>query len=234
MSANPPASARPIAIIGGTGPAGMGLALRLARAGETIIIGSRDAQRAQQAAEAIARRVGGKANISGMENSAACAAADILMLTVPFEGQAALLKRLKSSIGAGSILIDATVPLATAVGGRASRTVGVWQGSAAEQAAELVPPEVSVVAAFHNVSAELMGGDNPLDCDVIVCSDDPDAAQLTRELAAKIPGIRAIDGGKLENARIVEQITALLIGMNIRHKAYAGIRITGLPPQAYR
>jgi len=97
-----------------------------------------------------------------------------------------------------------------------------------------VPDEVSVVAAFHNVCAELMGGDNPLDCDVIVCSDDPDAAQLTRELAAKIPGIRAIDGGKLENARIVEQITALLIGMNIRHKAYAGIRITGLPPNAYR
>ena len=103
-----------------------------------------------------------------------------------------------------------------------------------QQAAELVPKDVSVVAAFHNVSADLMDGDNPLDCDVIVCSDDPDAAQLTRELAAKIPGIRAIDGGKLENARIVEQITALLIGLNIRHKGHSGIRITGLPPAAYR
>jgi 8-hydroxy-5-deazaflavin:NADPH oxidoreductase len=169
-----------------------------------------------------------------MENSAACSAADILMLTVPFDGQAALLKQLKTALTPGSILIDATVPLAAAVGGRASRTLGIWQGSAAQQAAELVPKGVSVVAAFHNISAELLNGDAPLDCDVIVCSDDPDAAQLTRELAAKIPGVRAIDGGKLENARTVEQITALLIGFNIRHKGHAGIRITGLPPEAYR
>jgi NADPH-dependent F420 reductase len=228
------APSRPIAVVGGTGPAGMGLALRWARAGETIIIGSRDAQRAQQAAAAIQQKVGNHANVSGMENSEACVAADILMLTVPFVNQAVLLKQLKKSITPGSILIDATVPLAAGVGGRASRTVGVWQGSAAEQAAELVPEEVSVVAAFHNVSAELLFGDAPLDCDVVVCSDDPDAAQLTRDLAAKIPGVRAVDGGKLENARIVEQITALLIGLNIRHKGHAGIRITGLPPAAYR
>ena len=169
-----------------------------------------------------------------MENNAACAAADILMLTVPFEGQSSLLKKLKPAITEGTILIDATVPLAASVGGRASRTLGVWQGSAAQQAAELVPDGVSVVAAFHNVSAELLGTDTPLDCDVIVCSDDPDAGQLTRELAAKIPGVRAIDGGKLENARIVEQVTALLIGLNFRYKGHAGIRITGLPPNAYR
>src|SRR4029077_19276698 len=109
-------------------------------------------------------------------------------------------------------VIDATVPLASSVGGRASRPLGVWQGSAAEQTAELVPKGVSVVAAFHNLSADVLNGDDPLDCDVIVCSDDPDAAQLTRELAARIPGVRAIDGGKLENARIVEQVTALLMG----------------------
>jgi NADPH-dependent F420 reductase len=229
-----PAPIRPIAIIGGTGPAGMGLGLRWARAGETIIIGSRDEQRARQAAAAIQQRVGGQANVSGMENGQACAAADILMLTVPFESQASVLRQLKPAITAGSTLIDATVPLAAGVGGRPSRTLGVWQGSAAQQAAELVPEEVSVVAAFHNVSAELLGGDAPLDCDVIVCSDDRDAAQLTRDLAVKIPGVRAVDGGKLENARIVEQITALLIGMNIRHKGHAGIRITGLPPAAYR
>jgi NADPH-dependent F420 reductase len=229
-----PAPIRPIAIIGGTGPAGMGLGLRWARAGETIIIGSRDEQRARQAAAAIQQRVGEQANVSGMENGQACAAADILMLTVPFESQASVLRQLKPAITAGSILIDATVPLAAGVGGRPSRTLGVWQGSAAQQAAELVPEEVSVVAAFHNVSAELLGGDAPLDCDVIVCSDDRDAAQLTRDLAVKIPGVRAVDGGKLENARIVEQITALLIGMNIRHKGHAGIRITGLPPAAYR
>jgi hypothetical protein len=229
-----PVANRPIAVIGGTGPAGMGLALRWARAGETIIIGSRDEQRAEKVAKAIQEKAGSQANVSGMENAAACAAADILMLTVPFDGQAALLKQLKPAMTEGSILIDATVPLAASVGGRASRTLGVWQGSAAQQAAELVPKEVSVVAAFHNVSAELLYTDAPLDCDVIVCSDDPDAAQLTRELAAKIPGVRALDGGKLENARIVEQITALLIGMNIRHKGHAGIRITGLPPSAYR
>jgi len=228
------APVRPIAVIGGTGPAGMGLALRWARAGEAIIIGSRDAHRAEQAASAIRQKAGPKANVSGMENSAACIAADILMLTVPFEGQATLLKQLKASISPGSILIDATVPLAAGVGGRAARTRGLWQGSAPEQTAELVSNEVSVVAAFHNLSADLLNGDAPLDCDVIVCSDDPDAAQLTRELAAKIPGVRALDGGKLENARIVEQITALLIGMNIRHKGHAGIRITGLPPVAYR
>jgi 8-hydroxy-5-deazaflavin:NADPH oxidoreductase len=225
---------RSIAILGGTGPAGMGVALRWAHAGETIILGSRDAQRAQTAAAKVKERVGAHANISGMENSAACAAADILMLTVPFESQASLLKQLKPAISLGSILIDATVPLAAGVGGRASRTLGVWQGSAAQQAAELVPKGVSVVAAFHNISAELLNGDAPLDCDVIVCSDDPNAAQVARELAAIIPGVRAIDGGKLENARIVEQITALLIGLNIRHKGHAGIRITGLPPQAYR
>ena len=224
----------PIAILGGTGPAGMGLALRWARAGEAIIIGSRDEVRAQKAATALKLKIGNQAQISGMENSGACSATTLLALTVPFEGQASLLKQLKPSIRADSILIDATVPLAASVGGRASRPLGVWQGSAAQQAAELVPKGVRVVAAFHNLSAELLNGDDPLDCDVIVCSDHPDAAQITRELAAKIPSVRAIDGGKLENARIVEQMTALLIGLNIRHKGHAGIRITGLPPAAYR
>jgi NADPH-dependent F420 reductase len=225
---------RPIAILGGTGPAGMGLALRWARAGETIIIGSRDPQRAQESALKIKQQAGNGTQVSGVENSAACAAADILVLTVPFEGQAALLKQLKSAIRPGSILIDATVALAASVGGRASRTLGVWQGSAAQQAAELVPKGVSVAAAFHNLSAELLDGDDPLDCDVIVCSDDPQASELTRTLSAKIAGVRAIDGGKLENARTLEQITALLIGLNIRHKGHSGIRITGLPPEAYR
>jgi NADPH-dependent F420 reductase len=223
----------PIAILGGTGPAGMGLALRWARAGEIILLGSRDAKRAQEAANKVRDQAGKSASVSGMENSEACAAANLLVLTVPFEGQAALLKQLKPAIRPGSILIDATVALAAGVGGRASRTLGVWQGSAAQQAAELVPKGVSVAAAFHNLSAELLNGDDALDCDVIVCSDDANASQLTRTLAAKIPGVRAIDGGKLENARTLEQITALLIGLNIRHKGHAGIRITGLPGKAY-
>jgi hypothetical protein len=212
----------------------MGLALRWARAGEIIVLGSRDPKRAQEAADKIKQKAESKAQVSGMENSAACAAADILVLTVPFEGQATLLKQLKPAIRPGSILIDATVALAAGVGGRASRTLGVWQGSSAQQAAELVPKGVSVVAAFHNLSADLLNGDEDLDCDVIVCSDDPEALQLTRTLAAKLPGLGAIDGGKLENARILEQITALLIGLNIRHKGHSGIRITGLPPEAYR
>jgi len=225
---------RSITILGGTGPAGMGLALRWARAGESIIIGSRSADRAAEAASKTQQRIGSGANIKGMENSAACAASDLLALTVPFEGQAALLKQLKPAFQANSILIDATVPLASGVGGRASRTLGVWQGSAAQQTAELVPKGVTVVAAFQNCSADAMNGDDPVECDVIVCSDAPEAIPLVCALAAKIPGIRAIDGGKLENARIVEQVTALLIGLNIRHKGHGGIRITGLPPLAYK
>jgi NADPH-dependent F420 reductase len=224
---------RVIAVLGGTGPEGFGLALRWARAGETVIIGSRDAGRAREAAAKITARVGSGANASGDENSAACARADLLVLTIPFEGHAALLKQIKPAITEGSIVIDATVPLAASVGGRATRTLGVWQGSAAQQTAELVPQGVSVVAAFHNTSAEVLNGDARVECDVIVCSDDADAAATVRTLAAKIPGVRAIDGGKLENARILEQITALLIGLNIRHKGHSGIRITGLPEKAY-
>jgi NADPH-dependent F420 reductase len=225
---------RTIAVIGGTGPAGTGLALRWARAGETVIIGSRDATRAAQISDQIRKRAGGSSQVSGMENSAACAASDLLVLTVPFDGQAALLKQLKPAIRAGSILIDATVPLAASVGGRASRTIGVWQGSAAQQTAELVPKGVSVAAAFQNVSAEVLNSEADVDCDVIVCSDDPNATKVAMELASKISGVRAIDGGKLENARIVEQITALLIGLNIRHKGHGGIRITGLPDGVYK
>jgi NADPH-dependent F420 reductase len=225
---------RTIAVIGGTGPAGTGLALRWVRAGETVIIGSRDAARAQSTAEAIRRRVGPHAQISGLENAAACAASDLLVLTVPFEGQAALLKQLKPALRPGSVLIDATVPLAASVGGRASRTIGVWQGSAAQQTAELVPKGVSVAAALQNVSADVLNSDEDIDCDVIVCSDDPQATQVAMALAVEIPRVRAIDGGKLENARIVEQITALLIGLNIRHKGHGGVRITGLPEPAYK
>jgi NADPH-dependent F420 reductase len=225
---------RPIAVLGGTGPEGFGLALRWAQAGETVIIGSRDAKRAQDAALKINEKAGVKTQVSGDENTAACAAADLLVLTIPFEGHAAMLKQLKPAIRPGSIVIDATVPLAASVGGRATRTLGVWQGSAAQETAELVPQGVSVVAAFQNVSAELLNAAGPVDCDVIVCSDDTKAGQVARALAAKIPGVRAIDGGKLENARLLEQITPLLIGLNIRHKGHSGIRITGLPAAAYR
>jgi len=223
----------PIAVVGGTGPEGFGLALRWTQAGESVIIGSRELERAEKAAERIRQVAGPSAKISGLENGAACSAADFVVLTVPFQAHAALLKQLKPAIRPGSIVIDTTVPLAASVGGRSSRTLGVWQGSAAQETAELIPKGVSVVAAFQNLAAEVLNLEGPVDCDVIVCGDDADANQRVRGLAAKIPGVRALDGGKLENARILEQITALLIGFNLRLQGRSGIRITGLPPAAY-
>ena len=225
-----------IAIVGGTGAEGSGLALRWARAGVTIIIGSRDGKRASEAAEKLSSRLGSAnaaGKISGAENQAACESAEIVVLTIPFENHAEMLKQLKPALRPGQILVDATVPLAASIGGRPTRVLGIWQGSAAQQAAELVPDGVVVVAAFHNTSAEVLQHDGPVDCDIIVCSDSKEAGSKVRALARKISGVRSIDGGKLENARIVEQITALLIGMNIRHKGHSGIRITGLPTEAY-
>lgn len=221
-----------IAIIGGTGAEGSGLAVRWARVGETVIIGSRDAGRAAGTAAKLASKPG-VVNISGAENKAACHAADVIVLAIPFENHAETLKYLKPAFHPGQIVVDATVPLAASVGGRPTQVLGVWQGSAAQQTAELVPDGVAVVAAFHNTSAEILQGTDDVDCDIIVCSDDKEASAQIRALARKIPGARALDGGKLENARIVEQITALLIGMNIRHKGHSGIRITGLPAEAY-
>ena len=146
-----------------------------------------------------------------------------------FPAQAETLKQLKSAFRPAAVLIDATVPLASTVGGRATRTMGVWQGSAAQQAQEIVGKAVPVVAAFQNIGAELLNSDRNADCDIIACSDDDNARQLAIELANLIPGVRGIDGGKLENARTVEMLTALLINLNIRHKVHhAEIRITGL------
>ncbi|MBZ5701349.1 MAG: NADPH-dependent F420 reductase [Acidobacteriia bacterium] len=221
---------RIVSILGGTGPEGSGLAYRWARAGERIVIGSRDAQRAAQAAQQLKARIGPAASIEGADNAAAVAQGDIVVLTVPFAGHAALLKSLKAAWKPGAILIDTTVPLAATVGGPATRMLGVWQGSAAQQTQELVPAGVSVAAAFQNLGAEILATDAPVDCDVLVCSDDEKAKQAASELALKIPGARALNGGKLENARIVESLTALLIGLNIRYKVHsAGIRFTGLP-----
>jgi NADPH-dependent F420 reductase len=221
---------RRIGILGGTGPEGSGLASRWAAAGEQIVIGSRDAQRAAAAAKLLRERIGATAKIEGADNGATVAQCDVIVLTVPYTGQAALLKQLKPLWRSGQILIDTTVPLAASVGGAPSRMLGVWQGSAAQQTRELVPSEVGVAAAFHNLSAELLAKPGPVDCDVLVCSDDENAKQVASELAAKIPGARPLNGGKLENARIVESLTALLIGLNVRYKVHtAGIRFTGLP-----
>jgi hypothetical protein len=222
-----------IAIVGGTGPEGSGLALRWAQAGETIVIGSRDAQRALETAANLSATAGADKKIYGTENRFACSDAEIVVLTVPFAAHAETLKHIKPSLRAGQILVDTTVPLAASIGGKPTRTIGVWQGSAAQQAAELVPDGVTVVAAFHNLAADLLQQEVPIDCDVIVCSDDKNAGKRVRELARKIPGVRALDGGRLENARIVEQITAVLIGLNIRYKGHSGLRITGLPAAAF-
>ena len=222
--------ARKIAILGGTGPEGSGLANRLARAGEHIVIGSRDAGRAQETAQQLRNQIGGAAQIEGADNAAAAAQCEIAVLTLPFSGQAPLLKQLKGVWKPGTVVIDTTVPLAATVGGSPTRMIGVWQGSAAQAAAELLPTGISIAAAFQNLGAELLAGDGPVDCDVLVCSDDDNAKTVAMELATKIPGVRAMNGGKLENARIVESITALLIGLNIRYKVHsAGLRFTGLP-----
>ncbi len=222
--------ARRIAILGGTGAEGSGLAYRLAKAGEEIVIGSRDAARAQGTAKQLRERIGGSVRIEGMDNASAAGACDVAVLTVPFSGAAALLKQLKNVWKPGTIVIDTTVPLAATVGGAATRVLGVWQGSAAEQTKELLPAGVSLAAALQNLGAELLAGDAPVECDVLVCSDDERAEQVASELVSKIPGARALNGGKLENARIVESLTALLIGLNLRYKVHgAGIRFTGLP-----
>ena len=220
---------RVIAIVGGTGPAGSGLAQRWARAGEHVVIGSRDAKRAQEVAAQIATKTGGK--VEGAENAAAVAQGDVVVLAIPFPGHAALIKKLRPSFRKDAVVIDVTVPLASDVGGHSTRTIGIWQGSAAQQAAEMLPG-IAVAAAFQNVAAGVLAGDSPVECDVIVCTDHPHAREVTAELAARIPGVHAVDGGKLENARIVEQLTALLITINKRYKSHtAGVRITGLGPK---
>lgn len=220
---------RKIGILGGTGPEGSGLAYRWARAGEEVVIGSRDAQRAAETAAQIRER-SGAATLSGAENARVVENCEVVVLTVPFSGHAALLKQLKGVWKDGTVVIDTTVPLAATVGGAATRMLGVWQGSAAEQARELLPSNVSVAAAFQNLGAGQLSQDGAVDCDVLVCSDDEKARRVAFELAEKIPGARPVNGGKLENARIVESLTALLIGVNIRYKVHAaGIRFTGLP-----
>ncbi|HYA98197.1 MAG TPA: NADPH-dependent F420 reductase [Methylomirabilota bacterium] len=221
---------RTIAILGGTGPEGSGLAYRWAKAGEHIVIGSRDPARAEEAAARIRARIGAQAVVQGADNAAAAGRGDITVLTIPFSGHAALLKSLKGAWKRGAVVIDTTVPLAATVGGGPTRMLGVWQGSAAEQTRELVPAEIGVAAAFQSLGAEPLAGDGRVECDVLVCSNDEAARQAALELAGKIPGVRGWNGGKLENARIVESLTALLIGLNIRYKVHgAGIRFTGLP-----
>ena len=222
---------RTIAVIGGTGDQGFGLVLRWAKAGEKVIIGSRQQQKAEDAAKKAREILGGNASVSGMENPKAAAAADIIVMSVPFAAHVDMIKSIADNIKPDDIFIDVVVPLSTAVGGSPSTALGVWEGSAAQQAVRLLPPHTKIASAFHNVVAEsLQDLKRDIDCDVIVCGDSLDTRKAIMDLAKRIPGVRAIDGGRLENSRIVEQMTALLIGINIRYKvSNAGIRITGLP-----
>ncbi len=219
----------PIPIVGGTGALGAGLALRWATAGRHVVLGSRSAERAEEAAAKLREAVPGAA-VEGMLNEEAAKRAEIVFLTVPFRAQSENLNNLREALQPGQILVDCTVPLAAAVSGKATRTLGVWQGSAAQQAQEMVPDGVTVVAALHSVGApSLADPDAQLDEDVLVCGDrKADKARVAR-LIELIPGLRAVNAGALETARIVEQLTPLLISVNVRYKTHAGIKLTGLP-----
>jgi NADPH-dependent F420 reductase len=219
----------PIPIIGGTGALGAGLATRWAAAGAPVVIGSRSAERAEEAAAKVREAVPG-ADVSGLQNEEAAGRGEIVFLTVPFRAQSENLNNLRGALRPGQILVDCTVPLAAAVSGKATRSLGVWQGSAAQQAQEMVPDGVTVVAALHTVGAPTLTDTGAeLDEDVLVCGDrKADKARVAR-LIELIPGLRAVNAGPLEMARIVEQLTPMLISINSRYKAHAGIRLTGLP-----
>lgn len=223
---------RKVAIIGGTGAEGFGLGLRFACAGALVRIGSRDAEKAQAAAERI-RAIVPSAEIAGGLNPDVVADAGIAILTVPLAAQISTLKSVRASFHPGTILVDATVPLEVAVGGSPMRPIALFSGSAAQQAARNVPEGVPVVAAFHSLSADLLANlDHPVDSDILICGDKPEAKLAVVELIKMLPGARAVDAGALENARLLEGLTALLISLNIRKKAkHAGIRITGLEPE---
>jgi NADPH-dependent F420 reductase len=220
--------ADPVAILGGTGALGFGLALRWARAGVPVVIGSRDAGRAAASAEQARELVPGATFDSG-DLAAACGAAPTVLLAVPFRNQSETLTNTRDHLREGQVVVDATVPLAAAVSGKATRMLGVWQGSAAQQAAEMVPAGVRVVSALHTVSASTLRDlDATLDEDVLVCGDRKADKEPVMALVERIEGLRAVDCGRLENARTTEALTALLIGINVRYKTHAGIRITGL------
>jgi 8-hydroxy-5-deazaflavin:NADPH oxidoreductase len=219
----------PVAIIGASGALGFGLAVRLARAGVPVAIGSRDPDRAQEAAQR-ALAVIPDGSFSGHDNAQAARAADTVILSVPFRNHSETLTNLKDALTPGKLLIDATVPLAAAISGKATRMLGVWQGSAAQQAAEMTPDGVRVVSALHTISAaSLTDLDHPLEQDVLVCGDSRADKTDAARVISRIAGLRCVDAGRLEMSRITESLTALLIGVNSRYKAHAGIRLTGLP-----
>jgi NADPH-dependent F420 reductase len=217
-----------IAVIGGTGDEGHGLALRWVKAGYDVIIGSRAAERAESTAKGIEDRLEG-GSVSGLDNPAAAAAADVVVVTVPYSGQAVIYRSIADHIGEQTVVVDCTVPVAASVGGKATHTLGVWQGSAAQQALSLLPRKTLICAAFHSLAAvALEEVDSALEGDVLVAGTKQ-AKETVKELVEAIPGLRYMDAGPLENARLIEPLTSLLIGINHRYGTdRSGIRITGI------
>jgi NADPH-dependent F420 reductase len=217
-----------VSILGGTGEQGPGMALRWAKAGVEVIIGSRQQEKAARVAAELNQELGQEL-IKGLENPEAAAAAEVVALTVPFSAHRSTIESVKAQLQ-GKIFIDVSVPLDP---DNPRKMRPPTAGSATEEAQELLGEAVKVVAAFQNVSAsELRHHDHPIDCDVLVCGNDKDARQTVMQLVERM-GLHPVDAGLVYNARTIESLTALLIGLNIRHKVKgSGIRITGLPVQA--
>ena len=221
-----------IAILGGTGDQGLGIAIRFVQAGENVIIGSRKAEKAEKAVEEIKELLKEKNldNIEGLSNEDAAKKGDILILTVPITAQKPTLESVKEFVN-GKIFVDATVPLQSNLGGTPMTYFIPWEGSAAEETEAILKGNgAKIVSAFNNISSSsLMNFNEKVDCDCLISGDDADSKKIVSELIEKIPGIECIDAGPLEQARTVERITSLLIGLNIRYIThYGGLRITGL------
>lgn len=219
-----------VAVIGGTGAEGFGLALRLAGAGHRVRIGSRDASRGAEAAAKASELVGG--TVEGNDNAGAVSAVGgdgVVAVTVPYAGQAEIYRSIKDAVAPGAVVLDATSPLATAVGGRPWQVLRPWHGSAAEQAQAILGAGPRVVAALHTISAEALHVlDHDLDSDVLVCGDDSDAKSRIGSLIDDVPGLRWVDCGRLEMARVAEPLTALLVAINRAYRITdSGFRITG-------
>lgn len=214
-----------IAILGGTGEQGPGLALRWARAGEEVIIGSRQKEKGERVARELNQELGQEL-LKGTDNPAAAAAAEVVVLTVPYSAHVSTLETVKEQLQ-GKIFVDVSVPLDP---DNPRRVTMPPAGSAAEEAQQILGENVRVVGALQNVSATLLRDlSAAIDCDVLVCGKDQEARETVMRLVERL-GIHTIDVGPLESARLIEPITALLIRLNIRHKVHvAGLRITGLP-----
>jgi NADPH-dependent F420 reductase len=222
-----------VCIIGASGALGFGLALRLADCGVEVVIGSREAQRASETAERASAALP-QGTFSGYENAEAVTHAPTVILSVPFRNQSETLTNLKGALREGQLVIDASVPLAASVSGKATRMLGVWQGSAAQQTAEMVPDGVRVVSALHTISAASLSDlEHVLAEDVLLCGDARADKAAAAGLIERIQGLRCVDCGRLEMARVTESLTALLISVNSRYKTHAGVRLTGLPDKLW-